>query len=79
MRVASDEAKVLREDLKHFGEVETVGYFEENTFYKFEQNIVHNRTRYVTKLSFKPEPNDLPDNCNVSKIHLKNLTKRLTI
>ena len=36
MRVTSDEAKVLREDLKHFGEVETVGYFEENTFYKFD-------------------------------------------
>ena len=38
---------------------------------------MYNGTRYVTQLPFKPDHGDLPDNYDVSKTCLKNLTKRL--
>ena len=67
MKLASIEADVFSP--KKIWDFETVDYSEEY--------IVYNGTRYVTQLPFKPDRGGLPDNYNVSKTCLKNLTKRL--
>ena len=37
----------------------------------FENNIVHDGTRYVEKLPFKPDHEPLPDNFKVNETRLK--------
>ena len=68
----------LRDELNKFWNVESIG--EERgdcVIHEFERDIVHNGTRYVTKLPFRPDHDILPDNFLASKGRLNSLQKRL--
>ncbi|XP_066934625.1 uncharacterized protein [Clytia hemisphaerica] len=73
----------LKEDLKKFWEVDKVGEVGEDgceeidVVSKFEKEIYHDGKRYVSKLPFKPNHDELPDNFSVSKRRLENVRKRL--
>ena len=72
-----DENDLLREELKRFSEIETIGRSEENAIYQFENEIQFNGTRYITKLPLKTGHDLLPDNFEVAKIRLQNLKRLL--
>ena len=72
-----DEGNDLRQELQKFWDVENVGSSMDCVTRKFEENIMHNGTRYIVKLPFKPDHELLPDNYNVCEGRLKSLTGRL--
>ena len=57
-----DKNNLLREELNTFWEIETIGKSEETVIYQFENEILFNGTRYVTKLPFETDRDLLPDN-----------------
>ena len=67
----------LRHDLEKFWNVESVGAAKDNVVDQFEDDIVHDGTRYITKLPFKPDHEVLPDNFNVCQGRLKSLKSKL--
>ena len=69
----------LRQDIEKFWNVEDVGFSRDCVVSHFEENIVHNGTRYVTKLPFKPDHEPLSDNFVVSEQRLKALKSRLMV
>ena len=61
-----------------FWEVESVGDTSVDcVIHKFEKYISHNGTRYVTKLPFRPDHDEIPDNYAASKGRIKSLKRRL--
>jgi hypothetical protein len=56
-----DEGNDLRQELQKFWDVENVGPSTDCVTSKFEENIMHNGTRYIVKLPFKPDYELLPD------------------
>ena len=81
--VEDGEKDSLKEDLRKFweldkvGEIDSNGFEEVNVVNKFEKEIFHDGQRYVTKLPFKPNHDELPDNFSVSQRRLENVKKRL--
>ena len=67
----------LRQDLDKFWNVENIGFSRDCVVSQFEKDIVHNGTRYVAKLPFKPDHESLPDNFGVSEGRLTSLKNRL--
>ena len=69
----------IREELKKFWTVETVGLQsgQDCVIHDFEDQIKFNGVRYVTKLPFKPDHEELCDTFSVSKNRLSLLKKRL--
>ena len=57
--------------------VENIGSDSDQVVSDFRNNIIHDGTRYVTKLPFKPDHEPLPDNFAVSEGRLKPLKGRL--
>jgi hypothetical protein len=72
-----DTDRDLREDLENFWNVESVSAARNNIVDQFENDIVHDKTRYITKLPFKPDHEVLPDNFNVCQGRLKSLKSKL--
>ena len=72
-----EEGGDLRQELQKFWEVESIGSATSDVVSKFEEDIVHNGTRYVVKLPFKPGHDLLPDNFNACEGRLKALKSRL--
>ena len=69
---------VLRNELKHFWEVESYGFDKENDVYdSFMNDIKFDGDRYITKLPFKPHADILPDNYRHSMQRLNSLKKKL--
>lgn len=66
-----DDYNDLKFDLKRFLEVESLRMENECVVIKFENEIVHNGTRYVTSLPFKPDHEPIPDNFDVYKHRVK--------
>ncbi|XP_028403430.1 uncharacterized protein LOC114526129 [Dendronephthya gigantea] len=67
----------LRNDLDKFWAVESIGLEKDQVVSDFRNNIMHDGTRYVTKLPFKPDHEPLADNFAVSEARLKSLKARL--
>ena len=67
----------LRDHLDKFWATESIGPGSDQVVTDFQSNIVHDGTRYVTKLPFKPDHEPLPDNFKVSKTRLESLKGRL--
>ena len=72
-----DLTDILRNDLDKFWAVENIGSDSDQVVSDFRNNIIHDGTRYVTKLPFKPDHEPLPDNFAVSEGRLKSLKGRL--
>ena len=72
-----EENGVLKQELQKFWEIESVGSATSDVVSKFEEDIIHNGTRYVVKLPFKPDHDLLPDNFNVCERRLKALKTHL--
>ena len=72
-----EEGGDLRQELQKFLDVESIGSATSDVVSKFEEDIVHNSTRYLLKLPFKPDHDLLPDNFNACKGRLKALKSRL--
>ena len=68
---------ILRDHLDKFWATESIGSGSDQVVSDFQSNIVHDGTRYVTKLPFKPDHEPLPDNFKVSETRLKSLKGRL--
>jgi hypothetical protein len=65
LRTAVEEVNltdILRNDLDKFWAIENIGSDSDQVVSHFRNNIIHDGTRYVTKLLFKPEHEPLPDN-----------------
>ena len=67
----------LRDHLDKFWAIESIGAESDQVVNDFENSIVHDGTRYVAKLPFKPDHEPLPDNLKVSETRLKSLKRRL--
>ena len=76
-RAEINDEDSLRNELKHFWEVESVGCSESNVYEQFKDNIKFVGDRYVTKLPFKPHADVLPDNYKLSLNRLNQLKNRL--
>ena len=61
----------LRDHLDKFWATENIGAESDQVVNDFENNIVHDSTRYVAKLPFKPDHEPLPDNFKVCETRLK--------
>ena len=72
-----EENGVLKQELQKIWEIESVGSATSDVVSKFEEDIIHNGTRFVVKLPFKPDHDLLPDNCNVCEQRLKAFKTRL--
>jgi hypothetical protein len=72
-----DLTDILRNDLDTFWAIENIGSDSDQVVSDFRNNIIHDGTRYVTKLPFKPDHEPLPDNFAVSEGRLKSLKGRL--
>ena len=80
LRTAVEEVDLtdnLRHDLDKFWAVENIGSDSDQVVSDFRNNIIHDGTRYVTKLPFKLDHEPLPDNFAVSEGRLKSLKGRL--
>jgi hypothetical protein len=55
----------LRQELDKFWNVESIGTKTDSVVDQFENDIIHDGTRYITKLPFKPDHEVLPDNFKV--------------
>lgn len=77
------ESDNLRQDLARFWEIDSLGLEKtkftdsDDVVNKFEKEIFHDGTRYVTKLPFKPNHDPLPDNYEVSKRRLLSTRRKL--
>ncbi|XP_057308167.1 uncharacterized protein LOC130646050 [Hydractinia symbiolongicarpus] len=69
--------ELLRNELKKFWQVESVGGQEISVINDFENHIYHDGSRYVTRLPFKPDHDPLPDNYFVSERRLRSTAKKL--
>ena len=67
----------LQENLENFWSVETISSPSDCVVSQFKKNIVHDGTRYVARLPFKPDHEPLTDNFNVSGRRLKSLKPKL--
>lgn len=77
MRCSVQEGNsALRETLDKFWTVEEVNS-KEDVVTRFQNDIFHNGSLYVTKLPVRPDHDPLPDNFEVCKGRLKGLKKRL--
>ena len=52
--------------------------FDEYVTPKFENDIMHNGERYITKLPLKSNFDSLPDNCKICENRLNKLKVRLS-
>ncbi|CAB4030027.1 integrase core domain, partial, partial [Paramuricea clavata] len=73
-----ETSDALRQVLDKFWSVETIGSSSDCAVSQFENDIGHDGTRYVTKLPFKPDHEQLPDNFSVCEGRLTCLKRRLT-
>ncbi|CAB4033226.1 Transposable element Tcb2, partial [Paramuricea clavata] len=73
-----ETSDALRQVLDTFWSVETIGSSSDCVVSQFENDIGHDGTRYVTKLPFKPDHEQLPDNFRVCEGRLTSLKRRLT-
>ena len=73
-----EDSDTLRQELHKFWSVETVGSPNDCVVSPYENDIMHDSNRYVTKLPFKPDHEPPPDNFNVCEGRLKSLKHRLT-
>ncbi|XP_057297637.1 uncharacterized protein LOC130628670 [Hydractinia symbiolongicarpus] len=69
--------ELLRNELKKFWQVESVGGQEISVINDFENHVYHDGSRYVTRLPFKPDHDPLPDNYFVSEQRLRSTAKKL--
>ena len=76
-RFKSPENDNLRQELNNFWNVEDVGS-SDCVISKFEEDIFHDGTRYVTNLPFKSDHEELPDNFQVAKQRLTSQKNQLT-
>jgi hypothetical protein len=67
----------LRQELDKFWNVESIGTKTDSVVDQFENDIIHDGTRYITKLPFKPDHEVLPDNFKVCEGRLKSLKNKL--
>lgn len=71
------EKDSLREELRKFWEVESTCSKGFSVIDDFQNHILHDGSRYVTKLPFKPDHDRLPDNYLASERRLRSNIKRL--
>ena len=64
---------IVRDHLDKLWATESIGSGSDQVVTDFQSNIVHDGTRYVTKLPFKPNHEQLPDNFKASETRLKSL------
>ncbi|CAB4039144.1 PREDICTED: uncharacterized protein LOC100197852, partial [Paramuricea clavata] len=69
----------LRQELDKFWNVESIGTKTDSVVDQFENDIIHDGTRYITKLPFKPDHEVLPDNFKVCEGRLKSLKNKLAV
>ena len=69
-----ESTDLLRQDLEEFWSVETIGSSKDCVVSQFD--IIHDGTRYLAKLPFKPDHELLTDDFNVCAIRLKSLKIR---
>ena len=67
----------LRQKLDKFWNVESINSSTDSVVDQFEKDIIHDGTRYITKLPFKPNYEVLPDNFKVCEGRLKTLKNKL--
>ena len=72
-----ETAASLRQELDKFSNVESIGTSTDSIVAQFENDIIHDGTRYITKLPFKPDHEVLPDNFKICKGRLKTLLNKL--
>ena len=68
---------ILRDHPDKFWATEGIGSESDQVVHDFQNSIVHECTRYVTKLPFKPDHEPSPDNFKVSETRLRSLKGRL--
>jgi hypothetical protein len=73
-----ETSDALRQDLDKFWSVETIGSSSDCVVSQFENDIGHDRTRYVMKSPFKPDHEQRQDNFSVCEGRLTSLKRRLT-
>lgn len=56
-----DLDNTLRQELDKFWNVERIGSSENSIIDQFQKEIVHDGSRYITKLPFNPDHQELPD------------------
>ena len=74
--VQEREIDDLRQSLERIWKVGNIGP-KDCVVHQFENDIVHNGSRYEVKLPFKPDHDTLPDNFVTSNKRLVSLVKRL--
>ena len=57
--------------------MESIGTSTDSIVAKFENDIIHDGTTYITKLPFKPDHEGLPDNFKICEGRLKTLKSNL--
>ena len=63
----------LRQELDKFWNVESINSSTDSVVDQFEKDTIHDGTRYITKLPFKPDHEVLPDNFKVCEGWVKTL------
>ena len=61
-RLSSQKLTHLRQELDRFWNVESINPSTDSVVDQFEKDIIHDGTRYIAKLPFKPHHEVLPDN-----------------
>ena len=81
LNCASEEVEckndVLVQELKRFGDLETLGIQPQCVYEEFLESIKYENNHYVVNLPWKPDHVELPDNYHLSKKRLLGLLKRL--
>ena len=72
-----ETAASLRQELDKFWNVESIGTSTDSIVAQFENDIIRDGTRYITKLPFKPDHEVLPDNFKICEGRLKTLKNKL--
>ena len=72
-----ETAASLRQELDKFWNVESIGTSTDSIVAQFENDIIHDGTRYITKLLIKPDHEVLPDNFELCEGRLKTLENKL--
>ena len=65
------------QELDRFWNVESINSSTHSVVDQFEKDIIHDGTRYITKLPFKPDHEVFPDNFKVCEGRLKTLKNKL--
>ena len=73
----SEKDTSLQQELEKFWNVESIGTKTDSIVDQFKNDIIHDGTRYITKLPFKPDHEVLPDNFKVCEGRLKSLKNKL--